>query len=100
MGTSGASNHDAAPGLTLAIPSGEEPTGRALTTAETFCGPVCDHDNRAYPFVIDRSRRRADRATIVNRLLDWSDEARATGRVPRAEYLVWLAWDAYDRAPG
>lgn len=100
MGTGDTSNHDATPHLMFATRSGEEPAGGTFTAAETSFGPIRNHDSKAYSFIVDRSGGRADRATIVNRLLDWSDEARATGRLRRAEYLVCLAWDAYDRVPG
>jgi hypothetical protein len=80
--------------------SREEPTGQTFTTAETSFGPIGNHGGKADPFMVDHARPRADRATIVNRLLDWSDKARATGRVRRAEHLVCLAWNAYDRLPG
>jgi hypothetical protein len=99
MGTSDISNHDATSDLMLGIASGEEPTGGTLTATETSSGPFRNLVGKAYPSIIDHARPRADRARTVNRLLDWSDEARATGRERRAEYLVCLAWDAYDRIP-
>jgi hypothetical protein len=37
-----------------------------------------------------------DRTSVINRILDWSDEARAKGRNDRAQYLTCLAWSAYD----
>ncbi len=100
MGTSDTSNQDATPHLMFAVASGEESTGGTSTTAESSSGPVRNHEAEASPCIVSLSRRRADRATTVNRLLDWSDEARARGRVRRGEYLVCLAWDAYDRVPG
>jgi hypothetical protein len=50
---------------------------------------------------VDSSRvhSHSSRVTIVDLLLDWSDEARRLGRVQRAEYLLCLAWEAYDRLP-
>src|SRR5580658_2474868 len=99
MGTSDISNYDATSDLMFAITSGEEPTGGTFTTAETSFGPLRNRVGKAYPFIVDHARPRADQAAIVNRLLDWSDKARATGRVRRAEYLVCLAWDAYHRLP-
>ena len=33
---------------------------------------------------------------IIDRLLNWVDEARSNGRELRAEYLIGLAWVAYD----
>ena len=100
MDTRIAPNDDAAPSLIFGTGSGEELAGRTFTTAGASLGPVRNHDGKACASVVDRSRPRADRATIVNRMLDWSDEARATGRVRRAEYLVCLAWDAYERVSG
>lgn len=93
------SGHDATPRLIFAIGSGEEVARETLATAGTSFGPVCNHDGLTYPLTVDRFHPRADRDTIVNRLLDWSNEARRVGRVERAEYLVCLAWEAYDRAP-
>lgn len=56
---------------------------------------------------IDNSHRRArdldvrdshsDWETVVTRLLDWADEAKLRGRARRADYLVCLAWEAYER---
>ena len=37
------------------------------------------------------------RDKLVNRLLDWAQEARLGGREERAEMLLALAWEAYDR---
>jgi hypothetical protein len=99
MGTSDTSNYDATSDLIFAIASGEEPTRETFTTAETSFGPTRNRVGNAYPFIVDDARPRVNRATIVNRLLDWSDKARVAGRVRRAEHLVCLAWDAYDRVP-
>jgi len=33
---------------------------------------------------------------LINRLLDWAEEARGQGRLKRADYLLSLAWEAYD----
>lgn len=61
--------------------------------------PVRNRDGKVGAFVVDYTRSRSNRDTIVNRLLDWSDNARRLGRVRRADYLVCLAWEAYDRVP-
>jgi hypothetical protein len=33
---------------------------------------------------------------VVDRIVDWIEEARSTGRTARAEQLLWMAWKAYD----
>src|SRR5271156_5513332 len=99
MGTNDISNDDARPHPMFAIASGQESTGGTFTTGETCFVPIRNCVAKAYPLIVDHTRPRIDRATTINRLLDWSDEARSVGRVRRAEYLVCLAWDAYDRAP-
>ena len=99
METRIAPNDNAAPSLIFAIGSGEELAGRTFTTAGTSLSRVGNDDGPACAFVVDYSHSRSSRGTIVNRLLDWSDEARRLGRVRRAEYLVDLAWEAHDRVP-
>jgi hypothetical protein len=99
METRIAPNDDAEPSLIFGIRSGEELAGRTVTPAVASHSPVRNHDGKACAFVVDYSHSRSNRGSIVNRLLDWSDEARRLGRVRRAEYLVCLAWDAYDRVP-
>ncbi len=94
-----APNDNAAPSLIFAIGSGEELARRTFTTAGASLSPVGNDDGPACAFVVDYSYSRSNRGTIVNRLLDWSDEARRLGRVRRAEYLVGLAWEAYGRVP-
>jgi len=39
----------------------------------------------------------SSRDKTVNRLLDWAEDARMAGRRERAEYLLSLAWEAFDR---
>ena len=94
-----AANDDAAPSLTFGTGSSEQPAGQTFTTAGASLGPVRNPDDKACAIVVDYSHSRSNREAIVNRLLDWSDEARRLGRVRRAEYLVCLAWEAYDRVP-
>jgi hypothetical protein len=36
---------------------------------------------------------------VVDRLLDWHDQAKLAGRKSRADALLLLAWAAYDRPP-
>ena len=99
METRIAPNDDAAPSLTFGKGSSEELAGRTFTAAGASLNPVRNPDDKACAFVVDYSHSRSNQGTIVNRLLDWSDEARRLGRVRRAEYLVCLAWEAYDRVP-
>jgi hypothetical protein len=99
MRTSVVQDNDASLSLTLGIPSGEELADARLTGRATPSDPVRGCDAQACACAGDRSHRRYDRETMVNRLLDWSEAARALGRVQRAEYLVCLAWEAYDRVP-
>jgi hypothetical protein len=68
-----------------------------FATAGAFLSPVCNHQGEARASA--GGCVRADRASIVNRILDWSDEARARGQVRRAEHMVCLAWAAYDQTP-
>lgn len=89
-----------APSLIFDPTSGGEFASSVYTSAGVSLGPACNNGGMACASVVECSRPRFDRATIVNRMLDWSDEARAKGRVQRAEYLVCLAWDAYEQAPG
>jgi len=97
METSRAANDDATPSLIFEMASGEERTSRTFSKAGTSFDPVRNRDRQACAFVADHSHSRLDRDTIINRLLDWSEEARRAGRVRRAEFLVCLAWEAYDR---
>ena len=39
----------------------------------------------------------SERAMTIDRILDWYDEARASGRMDRAHFLTCLAWEAFDR---
>lgn len=49
----------------------------------------CGHQTyRIYPVYRDK---------VVNRLLDWADDSHRRGQELRAEYLIALAWEAYDR---
>jgi hypothetical protein len=73
---------------------------RRLTGVDLSSDPAQRSDGESYASVFAHSRLSHDRETIVNRVLDWAEEARARGRVRRAEYLVCLAWEAYDRVPG
>jgi hypothetical protein len=102
MNTRITSQNEAVPSLLAWTGSSEQLMGRTWTMADASLTPnsVRNQDGNVYASVVDRSRRHADRATIVNRMLDWSDEARANGRVRRAEDLVCLAWEAYERIPG
>jgi hypothetical protein len=68
-----------------------------FATVGALLSPVRNHQGEARA-AVGRCVR-ADRATIVNRILDWSDEARARGQVRRAEHMVCLAWAAYDQTP-
>lgn len=36
-------------------------------------------------------------AAAAERLAEWADEARRAGRTNRADQLLMLAWEAYDR---
>ena len=62
-----------------------------------YPGPMHVSDGSGRASVFAHSTVSANRETVVNRLLDWAEEARARGRERRAENLVCLAWDAYDR---
>ena len=39
---------------------------------------------------------RPEQELVINRLLDWAEEARRHGRSKRADHLVDLAWIAFD----
>ena len=99
METRIARNDNAALSLTFGIGSSEELAGRTLTTAGTSRRPVRNPDGKACALAVDYAHLRSNRDTIVTRLLDWSDEACRLGHVRRMEYLVCLAWEAYDRVP-
>jgi hypothetical protein len=88
-------NDDAAPSMIFGAGSGGEFGDGTFATTGVFLSPICNHHGKARASVVDRVR--ADRATIVNRILDWSDEARAKGQLRRAEHMVCLAWAAYDQ---
>jgi hypothetical protein len=99
MRTSVAPIYDATHAVTFVMASTEGPAGRISTTVDEFFSRYVNHGVQACASAADHSHWRYDRGTVVNRLLDWSDEARRLGRVRRAEYLVCLAWEAYDRLP-
>ena len=44
-----------------------------------------------------RRRATAERDAVVNRILDWCDQAHTNRRDERAQYLLNLAWEAFDR---
>lgn len=44
-----------------------------------------------------RPRPSRDPHALVERLTDWSEAARRAGRTERADRLLLLAWEAYDR---
>jgi len=83
----------------FAMPPGEELAATTFTQAGASLGPVCIQDSQTFVSVGTDAHARFDRDTIINRLLDWAVEAREQGRVRRADYLVCLAWEAYDRVP-
>ncbi|HUB15876.1 MAG TPA: hypothetical protein VMB34_28275 [Acetobacteraceae bacterium] len=41
----------------------------------------------------------ADPDAVVNRILDWCDQAHANRRDERVRHLLNLAWQAFDRLP-
>ena len=45
-----------------------------------------------------RPRPSRDPHALAERLADWSEAARRAGRTERADRLLLLAWEAYDRA--
>ncbi len=83
----------------LGILPGEELAGPAFPAEGASLAPVRDDDGPARASVVAWSRACSEREKVVNRLLDWADEARRQGRMRRADFLVCLAWDAYDRVP-
>jgi hypothetical protein len=99
METRIAANDDFPPSPTYGIWASEELAGRTSITAGASLSPTHNPDDNTWALVVDDSHSRSNRGAIVNRLLDWSEEARGQDRLRRAEYLVWLAWEAYDRVP-
>jgi hypothetical protein len=100
MVTSVAHADHAAPFPMFAMPPGEKLADTTFAPMGASFGPVCIQDGQAVASVGAHAHARFDREKIVNRLLDWAEEAREQGRARRADYLVCLAWDAYDRVPG
>ena len=89
----------AAPLPMFTMPPGKRLAGTTFNPEGAAHGPVRNHGSQAYVSAGIDTHARFDRETIINRLLDWAVEAREQGRVRRAEYLVCLAWEAYDRVP-
>ena len=100
MRTSIAQRDSTALSLMFGLPPDQDVADRVVISADVPFDPVCNRDMRRYVAVTSRRHSSSDRETIVNRLLDWAEDARARGRERRAEYLVCLAWEAYDRVPG
>ena len=98
MRTSLAQADHAAPFPIFAVPPVGDLAAAASTSVSASFGPMRSYDGQA---LVSATAAHAhfDRETVVNRLLDWAVEARERGRVKRADYLVCLAWDAYDRVP-
>lgn len=96
MRTAVAQADHAAPFPIFAMPSGEELAATTFTPDRGSFGPVRHHDSVS---VATDAHAHFDRDTIINRLLDWAAEAREQGRLRRYDYLVCLAWEAYDRVP-
>lgn len=70
-----------------------EPFGRiaAVLTAAP------EQDNRRVASPGHRPRPLRDPPGVAARLADWSEAARLAGRTRRADRLLLLAWEAYDR---
>ena len=66
---------------------------RPLPTADVDGVPVVSMDGSQ----VSVYRSSCERDIIINRLLDWAEEARSRGREQRSEELTLLAWEAYER---
>lgn len=64
-------------------------------------GPACNDNDRARGpecrFIMGDPSPLHDPGVIAERLAAWAGEARQAGRAQRADWLVLLAWQAYDR---
>lgn len=70
-----------------------EPLGRTVAVPPS---PTPEQDNhRFYPG--QRLRPLRDPHAAAERLAEWSEAARLAGRTERADRLLLLAWEAYDR---
>ena len=70
-----------------------EPLGRTIAAPPS---PIPEQDNHRFcPEQQPRPLR--DPHAAAERLAEWSEAARLAGRIERADRLLLLAWEAYDR---
>lgn len=70
-----------------------EPRGR---TTDALPSPIPEQDNQRFHSGQQPRPLRNPHAT-AERLAEWSEAARLAGRNERADRLLLLAWEAYDR---
>jgi hypothetical protein len=97
MRTGTTPNNEATLFLPLRTSLGRELAGPITVPVDGRVGSLYKHGGETRIAVNEGPRRGYSRETVVNRLLDWHDEARRAGRAERADFLVYLAWEAYDR---
>ena len=88
---------DASRSMSLVLMPGEARAAASVAIAGVAAGAASTVDFDAAASGGTHFRPRPDWEAFVNRLLDWADEARRRGRRQRAEDLVCLAWEAYER---
>ena len=66
-----------------------------LSTPRASLNPGRCHGAQGLAVATPRALRHPD--AVVERLAEWADEARQSGRTVRADNLLLLAWEAYDR---
>lgn len=77
----------------VSLPDRGEPLGQ--TIAAPPC-PIPEQDNRRFCSG-QRPRPLRNPHAAAERLAEWSEAARLAGRDERADRLLLLAWEAYDR---
>lgn len=68
--------------------------GARFTPWDGLPGLASNQNSRGYRAAARRPLR--DPEALAQRLADWADEARLSGRMDRADALMLLAWKAYD----
>lgn len=71
-------------------------SGVRPTTWDGTPGPASNQNNREQRAAAGACRPLRDPEGLAERLADWADEARRSGRMDRADALLLLAWKAYD----
>ena len=84
------------------IASPERASGKRQSGAKgrlTVVGHAHADTGQVFFLTLRSSRPMHVRDTVVNRILDWAEQARLLNRLQRSNELTRLAWEAYETLP-